>query len=743
LDLDDRITVILGANDHGKTNLLNALLHLNPNYGLTEADLNFDCMGRENEFPVVRFDLALTADERKQLRSHLTEHAHLDAFTQLRRQFTDELDALAASQEQPAAGAPPANGDGTNGEAAPSDGNALDKAARLEEAKQRLGIVYMEELKFAARLAGLDEPDFAARAEAAEIAARNAQVKAKRAKTKATAARTAAAQAAAGSAEQLKADSEARSVETEADETANEAERLSDEAVLVRLAADADAVAREGKHPFAKDARVPSPKIPLEQLPELVTLGRTGVGGTLHLVDAGLLDGAALMDFMTEHLPRVELFKPVESIPDRATRESIHADDNDFMRGIFRYAGLEPEEWDGLFEQNDVTTMRLEKATDRLNEMLRTAWSQGKNLRFRLDHNVNVIDLQVKDPAVEKTFVRASRRSSGFTHFFALKTMLYARERASTASSFLWLFDEPGVYLHPEGQHDLLQVLETLAQANQIVYVTHSIFLTNKNYPTRHRLLTKTARGTEIDQKPYAGQWRAAIDALGLGFPGTFLFASRVLLVEGDSDPILLYTDLQKLIEIRELNIDINGLSIMATGNSKHADALIRILSEGGLVPKIALLLDGDQGGSDRYKSVRKLIESKGILCHQLDQKTTVEDHLIAPVLFRDATIRHLETIDAAKDPRSKLESSFEQVQASGSGLAKWAREEGGRAIESEEEPSAVGIAREYAVLLRDATLDGSQKATRKRGVKLARKIAEMLDLPNQTVQQDRVVESA
>ena len=112
--------------------------------------------------------------------------------------------------------------------------------------------------------------------------------------------------------------------------------------------------------------------------------------------------------------------------------------------------------------------------------------------------------------------MRASRRSSGFTHFFALKTILHAYEMESPASAFIWLFDEPGVFLHPDGQHDLVQVMETLAQSNQVLYTTHSIFMANKNFPSRHRLVIKAMSGTKLDGKPFRSRWRPAIEALGM-----------------------------------------------------------------------------------------------------------------------------------------------------------------------------------------------------------------------------------
>lgn len=714
--------MILGANDHGKTNLLNALLHLNEEHEFVSTDINFDRKGAPDSCPSIHYELTLSADERKALRAHLLERAHLEAFTRARVEAAAELHQAATQA------APPVDASETE--------SSEQRTARIDELRHRVGLLYAEELRRTHSQHSEADFDATERLASVEAALPEAQARNKKARARTTSSRTALEQAPEGTPEREKAAAAVAAAEAALEESSAELERLSSEADLLRLAVDAIAATNDGTRQPPKEARIAQPRIPTDQVPEGVCLARIGVGGQLSVCEPGEFSSGALFDFVRQNMPRVELFKPVEHIPDRATRESIHADDNDFMRGIFRYAGIEPDEWDGLFDQTDETTMRIDSASGQLNDTLRSSWSQGKDLRFKLDHNEGVIDLQIQDPSVTKTFVRASQRSSGFTHFFALKTMLYARERDARASSFLWLFDEPGIYLHPQGQHDLLQVLETLAQSNQIAYVTHSIFLTNKNYPTRHRLLIKTTRGTEVDQKPYAGKWRAAIEALGLGFPGTFLFASHILLVEGDADPILLYADIQKLIETGEFKADINGLSVMATGNSRHADALIRIFGEAPTPPRIAVLLDGDQGGSDRYKSLKKLLDAKGVLHHQLDAKTTLEDHLVSPSSFREAVVRYLDSLAPDKGVRAKMDAA----PATG-GLSIWARVEGQKAIEADEPPSSVGMAREYALLLQGVTLDSAERNARRKAVKLARKIAEMLDLPGQTVEQDQIVD--
>ena len=318
-------------------------------------------------------------------------------------------------------------------------------------------------------------------------------------------------------------------------------------------------------------------------------------------------------------------------------------------------------------------------------------------------------------------------------------------ECGSAASSFIWLFDEPGIYLHPEGQHDLLQVLETLSRSNQIIYGTHSIFLLNKNYPARHRLLKKDERGTVVDEKPYTARWGAAIDALGLALPGTILFASKILLVEGDSDPILLGADLQKLIELGRIEFDVNELSIIGTSTSQHADAFVRLFTESSISPAVSLLFDGDDGGRDRHRRLKSLIESRGLSAEFLSAGTTIEDHVLSPESYREAAIIYVQKVldnpDRNADVANHMTDAYVSRVGSGSpkGMAQWACEEGARYLGGP--PSSVGIAREYAALIAGRDRDAFSGSSSRRAIALAERIRKMLDLAAQTLQPAQILE--
>jgi hypothetical protein len=64
LHVDPRITVILGPNDHGKSNCLSALLHLNNDAPFVEdRDLNWDCVDDEKSLPSIVAVFELTTEQ--------------------------------------------------------------------------------------------------------------------------------------------------------------------------------------------------------------------------------------------------------------------------------------------------------------------------------------------------------------------------------------------------------------------------------------------------------------------------------------------------------------------------------------------------------------------------------------------------------------------------------------------------------------------------------------------------------
>jgi predicted ATP-dependent endonuclease of OLD family len=782
--VDKQVTVVLGANDHGKSNLLEALLHLNTDTPFDlDRDLNWDCEDEQERLPLVEWEFRLSDEERSSLGQIDHAFRSIEAIDEFQKELTGEIKdagqrraelAKVAKQKQAEASEAaarveqpeqePAEGE----EAAASDAASLNAASEGAQRDAEAAATAVEEASTAVEALNLARD--LAEAQLIEFEAQINSVDAERGLE----AETAAAQAELEEAKTALADAEERFQNTtkaaqaspdDADEkkaleraerdrnrSAGRVARAEQRCARVERALEAR---RRSEDEDLSPSRIP-PSIPQPkdaELPKTVIARRQGIGNALEMqADPSLGDGS-LAEVVRKMIPRVELIPPGDLVPDSVNAEELESDDFAFMRGIFHYAGLRSEEWQKIFEYGSVSSRRLEDASEELTNTLRASWRQGERLSFKLDHDSanERIDLWIKDPAVRKGFTRASRRSLGFTRFFSLKTILHAHEQEHRSSSYIWVFDEPGLHLHPDGQHDLVQVIETLAQANQVVYSTHSVFMANKNFPVRHRLIMKDERGTTLDGKPFRSRWKPALGALGLSMPGSLLFASRVLLVEGDSDVILLNALFQKLIELEQFEQDINHLAIMATGDAPDAAALVRILCEMASPPRVAILFDGDEGGKQREDYLADLLTEKKVGVLRLSNGTTIEDHTpAASRLFIKALAGFTAKLPGVTKSAEDLEQELrEGLTGSGivspkeltSNVASWAREKARELAELESKPSALGTAREYSILLDDDETVGPLTGTEtKRAQALANVIANELKLPGRVLEQPAIV---
>jgi predicted ATP-dependent endonuclease of OLD family len=244
----------------------------------------------------------------------------------------------------------------------------------------------------------------------------------------------------------------------------------------------------------------------------------------------------------------------------------------------------------------------------------------------------------VKDTA--KTVTAVGERSEGFTAYFAMRMLLVARTETAQPHGYVFMFDEPGLNLHPKGQVDLQNVFESIAGTNQIIYSTHSVFLINKNYPDRNHLVFKNADGSNIDNKPFVGGWAKVKEHLGLYLSANFLFSDKVLLAEGPSDEVYLPLILQGLIERNKFEGDLNAFAINSSLNDAETVASANMYTKEDR--RVAVLVDGDEAGTKRKTRVDKWSKQADrkcpvvILSEFKPAPCSIEDYL-EPSTFRDA----------------------------------------------------------------------------------------------------------
>ncbi len=141
----------------------------------------------------------------------------------------------------------------------------------------------------------------------------------------------------------------------------------------------------------------------------------------------------------------------------------------------------------------------------------------------------------------------------------------FRRQNEDVGKSFLFFIDEAELHLHPSAQRNLKNVLHTLSQNSDQVFInTHSSVFVADNYPQQSLFKAEKNNGeTEINlvtdfEKPYI-----VFDLLG-GSPADLLLPKNFIIVEGQSEYELLtrvimrfYAD-EPSIQIIKANGDID-----------------------------------------------------------------------------------------------------------------------------------------------------------------------------------------
>jgi predicted ATPase len=202
-------------------------------------------------------------------------------------------------------------------------------------------------------------------------------------------------------------------------------------------------------------------------------------------------------------------------------------------------------------------------------------------------------------------------RSDGLKYFLSYFVQYLAHEPPKDARSELLLMDEPDQFLSSSAQQDLLRIFEDFAHPQdparapvQVVYVTHSPFLIDKNDARRIRVLEKGEydEGTRVVKSVAANHYEPLRSAFGSFVAETTFISGCNLIVEGPSDQILIAgaTRWLKRHKVAERDrLDLNAITIVPAGGTKHVPYMV-YLARGRDVekPAIVALLDSDESGN-------------------------------------------------------------------------------------------------------------------------------------------------
>lgn len=345
--------------------------------------------------------------------------------------------------------------------------------------------------------------------------------------------------------------------------------------------------------------------------------------------------------YLLDLRPRVELFEisPDIKVVDQIQKEQLENKEDknhEFIKGLFISADI----WDmrtQLFGDTERSSKQIEIASQKLTKVMQEKWAQNDGSLWKLKQSgtsIDILNLRLQENAVKAVDVPPSRKSSGFRTFFLLSMMITARIYDSREKPHIFLFDEPGTYLHPRAQIDLQRSFEKRADEAQIVYTTHSLFLVSKNYPKRNRVISKTVEGTKVDQKPFVSNWKSVRDSLGIVMSNNFLIADKSILFEGPSDQFYVYNALRKMKE-GGVDIDLNDFSTVDGGDSENYLAMAKVLLEEGR--SILCIADGDSGGKTILNGVSKVHDNEA------EKKAVYAKSHRDEVLMPDPTVNYLQ----------------------------------------------------------------------------------------------------
>jgi len=245
-------------------------------------------------------------------------------------------------------------------------------------------------------------------------------------------------------------------------------------------------------------------------------------------------------------------------------------------------------------------------------------WTQDKAFRVSVRIREFEISLMLTDrTGYEYAF---DERSSGLRYFlsYLIQYFSFLKGPLRSGRDEVLLMDEPDAYLSNAAQQDLLRLFQHFAdggteKAQQVVYVTHSPFLIDKNRPERVRVLDKGVgdQGTRIVKDVSRNHFEPLRSAFGSFVAETVYIGTCNIILEGASDHIYLANASRVLLRRGTPEggfLDLNEVTLVPAGSASHV-CYLTFLARGrdAHQPAVVAFFDGDPEGHAKAQSLREL----------------------------------------------------------------------------------------------------------------------------------------
>lgn len=328
-----------------------------------------------------------------------------------------------------------------------------------------------------------------------------------------------------------------------------------------------------------------------------------------------------------------DLFESVEKVPGNAGKiaAAFGADgideDEEMLLGmklaedlLVRVAGVDRSAFTELQEAVKESEGYANGLVDKMNQQLAHVlnfprwWSQDTEFSLYLTLRDFDLVFTVRDrTGSDYSF---SERSGGLKYFLSYFVQYLAH--VPTGRQEILLMDEPDAYLSTSGQQDLLKIFDSFAAPEdpdkrpiQVIYVTHSPFLIDKNHGERIRVLEKGdgEEGTRVVKNAAKNHYEPLRSAFGAFVAETAFISNCNLMLEGQADQVLLagISSLARRLGSRDEALDLNSLTLVPAGSASHIPYMV-YLARGRDVdrPAVVVLLDSDKQGQEAAKELAR-----------------------------------------------------------------------------------------------------------------------------------------
>ena len=296
---------------------------------------------------------------------------------------------------------------------------------------------------------------------------------------------------------------------------------------------------------------------------------------------------------------------------------------------------LQVEAWQARLDERQY---RLNAASVDLTKMIRKVWGDGNvTLKFVADGQYLKVVVQ-DDLGVE---VELDQRSEGFRWLVSFFVVFRAQAKGDLKNAIL-LLDEPGLSLHALKQQEFRKTVSLLAENNQIIYTTHSPFMVGPDELHLVRVVEMVDResGTKVHTTLVVDDPRSVYPlqaALGYELAQSMFGQKRNLVCEGVTDMFIVEGVAAAMREagVTTLRADI---AITPAQSASKVIYYCTLLRDQKL--NVAALLDSDSAGEQaanqdefvRLMNKKEILRAKDFYAGQVT-RPEIED------LLRDTLI--------------------------------------------------------------------------------------------------------